>query len=88
MIAESQIKTARDLIRTATSLGILEGDGAARTFSSLAMSDDTLLYYAQLIAEVEGTPVRIINSPLWRLAPFDGTYRARETVGRHQSVSP
>ena len=47
---------------------MLEGDGATRTFSSLAMSDDTLLYYAQLIAEVEGTPIRIVDSPLWRLA--------------------
>jgi hypothetical protein len=62
------IRTARDLIRTATNLGMLEGEGATRTFSSLAMSDDTLLYYAQLIAEVEGAPVRIVDAPLWRLA--------------------
>ncbi len=62
------IRTARDLIRTATSLGMLEGAGVARTFSNVAMSDDTLLYYAQLIAEVEGTPIRIVDSSLWRLA--------------------
>ncbi len=47
------IRTARDMIRTATSLGMLEGDGAARTFSSLAMSDDTLLYYAQSLTQNE-----------------------------------
>jgi hypothetical protein len=62
------IRTARDLIRTATSLGMLEGDGVSRTFNSLTMSDDTLVYYAQLIAEIEGSPIRIIDSALWRLA--------------------
>ena len=34
------MRTARDMIRTATSLGMLEGDGAARTFSGVVMSDD------------------------------------------------
>jgi hypothetical protein len=32
------------------------------------MSDDTLVYYAQQIAEIEGSPVRIVDSALWRLA--------------------
>jgi hypothetical protein len=62
------IRTARDLIRTATSLGMLNGDGASRSFTSLAMSENTLVFYAQMIAEMEGSPTRIVDSTLWRLA--------------------
>ena len=64
----SRIRAARDLLKTACDLGMLEGDGPARAFSNITMSDDVLVYYAQLIAELEGEPSRVPSSRLWRLA--------------------
>jgi hypothetical protein len=32
------------------------------------MSDDVLLFYVQLIADLEGSPTKVPDSPLWRLA--------------------
>jgi hypothetical protein len=61
-------RTARDLIRTATSLGMLDGHGSSRTFTALAMGDTSLVFYAHMIADMEGWTARIVESPLWRLA--------------------
>ena len=61
-------RTARDLVRTATSLGMLDGHGPSRTFATLAMGDTALVFYAQMIAEMERSTARILQSPLWRLA--------------------
>jgi len=66
--AYSRIRAARDLLKTAVDLGLLEGGGPARSFSTVAMSDDVLVFYAQLIADLEGEPSRVPTSKLWRLA--------------------
>jgi hypothetical protein len=64
----SRIRAARDLLKTAVDLGLLEGGGPARTYSTVAMSDDVLVFYAQMIADLEGEPSRVPTSKLWRLA--------------------
>jgi hypothetical protein len=64
----SRIRAARDLLKTASDLGMLEGLGVVRTFANITMSDDVLIYYAQLIADFEGDASRVPASPLWRLA--------------------
>lgn len=64
----SRIRAARDLLKTATDLGMIEGGGPARTYSTIAMSDDVLVYYVHLIAELEGDASRVPDSKLWRLA--------------------
>ncbi|MBS7811512.1 hypothetical protein [Roseococcus pinisoli] len=61
-------RTARDLIRTATSLGMLVGGGPARTFATVVLSDTSLLFHAHLITEIEGSTARLVDSPLWRLS--------------------
>jgi hypothetical protein len=64
----SRIRAARDLVKTASDLGMVEGRGVVRTFANLGLSDDMLVYYAQLIAELEGEPSLAPGSRLWRLA--------------------
>lgn len=64
----SRIRAARDLLKTAGDLGMVEGTGPVRTFASISMSDDVLVYYVQLIAELEGDASKVPNSRLWRLA--------------------
>jgi hypothetical protein len=64
----SRIRAARDLLKTASDLGMIEGAGPARTYSGIAMSDDVLVYYVHLIAELEGGVGRVPDSKLWRLA--------------------
>lgn len=64
----SRIRAARDLLKTATDLGMIEGTGPARAYSGIAMSDDVLVYYVHLIAELEGDVSRVPDSKLWRLA--------------------
>lgn len=61
-------RTARDLIRTATSLGMLDGTGPARTFATVVLSDTSLLFHAHLITEIEGSTAKLVDSRLWRLA--------------------
>jgi hypothetical protein len=64
----SRIRAARDLLKTAGDLGMVEGAGPVRTFANISMSDDVLVYYVQLIAELEGDATKVPNSRLWRLA--------------------
>jgi len=64
----SRVRAARDLLKTAADLGMVEGAGPARTYASLPMSDNVLVYYAHLIAELEGEPGRTSDSRFWRLA--------------------
>ena len=64
----SRVRACRDLLKNAADLGMVSGRGAARSFATIAMSDDVLVYYAQLIAELEGDASRVPGSPLWRLA--------------------
>jgi hypothetical protein len=47
---------------------MVEGAGPVRTFANISMSDDVLVYYVQLIAELEGDATKVPNSRLWRLA--------------------
>lgn len=64
----SRIRAARDLLKTASDLGMIGGAGPARTYTGIVMSDDVLVYYVQLIAELEGDVSRVPDSKLWRLA--------------------
>jgi hypothetical protein len=62
------VRLARDLVKTASDLGMLAGKGTKRTFAPIAMSDHVILFYAHLIAEIEGAATKVEGSPLWRLA--------------------
>jgi hypothetical protein len=63
-----KLRAARDLLRVASDLGMLIGDGPVKTFASIAMSDDVMMFYAHMIADLEGNPVKMPASRLWRLA--------------------
>jgi hypothetical protein len=63
-----KIRTARDLLRAATELGMLSGYGPMKTFASIAMSDDVMMFYAHMIADLEGNSSKVPASRLWRLA--------------------
>jgi len=61
------LRTARDLLRMARDLRILEGKGPAKTFASIHINDDVALFVCHLITECEGTPSKVPASNLWRL---------------------
>jgi len=61
------IRTARDLLRMARDLGLLEGEGPAKTFSSVHLSDDLFLYFCHIIATEENSTSRVLSSALWKL---------------------
>lgn len=61
-------RMARDLLRTAVDLGMLAGEGPGKTFAPIAMRDATALFYAHMIADLEGSAPRVVTSPLWRFA--------------------
>ena len=63
-----KLRAARDLLRMATDLGMLAGHGPVKTFASIAMSDDVTMFYAHMIADLEGIPAKMPTSRLWRLA--------------------
>jgi hypothetical protein len=63
-----KLRGARDLLRMATELGMLSGLGPVKTFASIAMSDDVTMFYAHMIADLEGNPSKMPESKLWRLA--------------------
>lgn len=52
----------------ATELGMLPGLGQVKTFPSIAMTDDVTMFYAHMIADLEGNPSKMPQSNLWRLA--------------------
>jgi hypothetical protein len=62
------VRAARDLVHTASQLGMLSGGGPTKTFTGLSLGDDVLLFYVQMIADLEGSPAKVPSSPLWRLA--------------------
>jgi hypothetical protein len=62
------LRAARDLLRMATDLGMLTGNGPAKIFASIAMSDDVTMFYAHMIADIEGNAAKMPASRLWRLA--------------------
>ena len=61
------VRAARDLVHTAAQLGLLSGDGPAKVFSAIPTSDDVLLFYAQMIADLEGSSAKVPGSDLWRM---------------------
>ncbi len=63
-----KLRAARDLLRMATDLGMLTGKGPVKTFASVTMSDDVTMFYAHMIADLEGIPAKMPASRLWRLA--------------------
>ena len=66
--AYGRVRAARDLLKTAGDLGMLQDAGPARSFANISMSDDVLVYHVRLIAELEGGPGKVPGSRLWRLA--------------------
>jgi hypothetical protein len=63
-----KIRTARDLLKVASDLGMLSGDGPVKNFMSIAMSDDVMMFYAHMITDLEGNAAKLPASRLWRLA--------------------
>jgi len=61
------IRTARDLLRMARDFGLLEGEGPTKTFSTLHLSDDLILYFCHVIASQEKSASRVLTSKLWKL---------------------
>ena len=61
------VRAARDLVHTAFQLGLLAGDGPAKSFSAISSSDDVLLFYAQMIADLEDSSAKVPASDLWRM---------------------
>lgn len=60
-------RTTRDLIRMARDFGLLEGDGPTKTFSSLQLQDEVILYFCHIIAAEEQSASRVPTSELWKL---------------------
>ena len=60
------MRASRGLVHTATQLGPLSGDSPAKVFSAIPSSDDVLLFYAQMIADLEGSSAKVLASDLWR----------------------
>jgi hypothetical protein len=54
-------------VTRAAQLGLLSGDGPAKVFSAIPTSDDILLFYAQMIADLEGSSAKVPGSDLWRM---------------------
>ena len=79
------VRAARDLVRTAARLGMLAGAGPIKTFAASSMSDDVLLFYVQLIADLEGSPTKVPDSPLWRLALMPASEAHVTLLHLHQS---
>lgn len=66
-----EVRTARDLLRMARDFGILEGDGPAKTFASLQMSDELFLYFCHAVATEEKSTSKVPVSDLWKLLLLD-----------------
>ncbi|MGA2849502.1 MAG: BrxA family protein [Terracidiphilus sp.] len=60
-------RTARDLLRMARDLGLLEGEGPAKTFSSVHLSGELFVYFCHIIASEENSTSRVLSSELWKL---------------------
>ena len=63
-----KIRAARDLLRVAGDLAMLTGNGPVKNFASISMSDDVMMFYAHMIADLEGNVAKMPSSRLWRLA--------------------
>lgn len=61
------VRTARDLLRMARDCGLLEGEGSSKTFSSLDLSDELILYFCHIISSAENSASRVLTSQFWKL---------------------
>ena len=61
------MRAARDLVHTAAQLGMVSGDGPVKIFSAMPTGDDVLLFYVQMIADLEGSTAKVPGSDLWRM---------------------
>jgi hypothetical protein len=61
------VRAARDLVHTAAQLGLLSSDGPAKALSAIPASDDILLFYVQMISDLEGSSIKVPGSDLWRM---------------------
>ncbi|MPR06291.1 hypothetical protein [Microvirga tunisiensis] len=62
------MRTARDLLKTAGDLGLLTGSSAVKAYRTPVMSDDAMIFHVHMIADLEGTPSRVVDSVYWRSA--------------------
>lgn len=61
------VRAARDLLRTSTDLGLLSGT-SVKTLNHPGLDDSAFVFHLLLIAEVEGSASRAIESRYWRAA--------------------
>lgn len=78
-----RLRTARDLLLAASDFGILEGRNS-REFTHFHIPESVFLYAAHAIAETEGNPRRLLDSPDWRLYLLSPTAVEREFHDLHQ----
>ncbi|RWP15968.1 MAG: hypothetical protein E5X67_08820 [Mesorhizobium sp.] len=62
------VRAARDLLKTATDLGLLTGASTVKTLAHPGLGDSAFVFHLLLIAELEGSASRAIESRYWRAA--------------------
>ena len=77
-------RTARDLLRMAVDLRLLEGTGVAKSFTSHHLTDRCFMYWAHVISELEGSASRLLESRTWRLALMGPDAVENEVLRLHQ----
>lgn len=78
------VRAARDLVHTAAQLGMLSGDGPLKTFSAMPLSDDVQMFYAHMIADLEGSAAKVPGSDLWRMAMIPASEAHAMLLHLHQ----
>ena len=78
------VRAARDLLKTATDLGMLAGKGPVKIFAHPTMSDQVFLFHVHQIAELEGSYAKVPGSPLWRAAFLSSEDVQRVLLRLHQ----
>lgn len=76
-------RTARDLVRMATELGVLTG-GSVRKYATYHLTDRCFIYWAQRIAEHEGGTSMVPTSRLWRMVFMRPVDVEQELLRLHQ----
>lgn len=77
-------RTALDLVRMATDLGVLTGTRSKRNFATFHLSDRCFIYWAERIAEYEGSTSKVTTSPIWRTALMRPADVEQELLRLHQ----
>ncbi len=62
------VRTARDLLKTAHDLGLLTGASSLKTLAHPGLGDSAFVFHLLLIAEIEGSAAKAIESRYWRSA--------------------